>query len=203
MGLSDVKVFITILVVEYWITSWLDVVTELVSLDESFDGSYDGKLEVFFPEFLLWSFDSKFIGSDEGNKLGSTDGKVIENILVNVDVIILGLDVVTDLVSLDGYFDVYNYGYLESLFIGYLLGSTYVKVLGFDDVITMMLSYGSVIGTILGNVDVIIVRLNFGTYMGSLDESFDGSNDCKHGGLLIGDSMWSIGGKVVGLNEDM
>ena len=39
--------------------------------------------------------DVKVHGSDKGIKLGSTDGKVIGNILGNVYVIVLGLDVGT------------------------------------------------------------------------------------------------------------
>ena len=35
----------------------------------------------------------------------STDGKVLDTILVNLDGTILGIDVVTDLGSLDGTFD--------------------------------------------------------------------------------------------------
>ena len=45
------------------------------------------------------------LGSDEGIKLVSNDGKVIETILGNVDEITLGIDVGTYLGSLDGLFD--------------------------------------------------------------------------------------------------
>ena len=40
-------------------------------------------------------------GSDEGIKLVLSNSKVLGDILRNVDVIILGIDVVTELVSLD------------------------------------------------------------------------------------------------------
>ena len=53
------------------------------------------------------------LGSDEGIKLGSTDGKVLSTIRVNVDGIILGLDVGTELGSLDGSVDGFNDGKLE------------------------------------------------------------------------------------------
>ena len=51
-------------------------------------------------------------GSSEGIKVGSTDVKLIGTIIKNVDGITLGIDVGTDLVSLDGPFDVSNYGKL-------------------------------------------------------------------------------------------
>ena len=57
-------------------------------------------------------------GSDEGIKLGCTDGKVLGTILVNVDGIILGIDVGTYLGSLDGYFDGSNDENLEGLLLG-------------------------------------------------------------------------------------
>ena len=45
------------------------------------------------------------LGFDEGIKLGSTDGKVIGAILVNVDLITLDIDAGTELGLLDGSFD--------------------------------------------------------------------------------------------------
>ena len=45
------------------------------------------------------------LGSDEGIKLGYTDSEVIDTILVDVDGITLGIDVVTELSSLDGSLD--------------------------------------------------------------------------------------------------
>ena len=44
--------------------------------------------------------DGKVVGSDKGIKLGSIDGKMIGNILGNVDVITLGIDVGINLGSL-------------------------------------------------------------------------------------------------------
>ena len=57
------------------------------------------------------------IGSDKGIKLVSTYDKVIGAILGNVYRITRGLDVGTDLGSLDGSFDDSNGGKLEVLFI--------------------------------------------------------------------------------------
>ena len=57
------------------------------------------------------------IGSDKGIKRVSTDGKVIGIILGNVHGITLGLDVRTELSSLDGSVDGYNYGKLEGLLL--------------------------------------------------------------------------------------
>ena len=45
------------------------------------------------------------LGSDEGIKLGYTDGKVFGTILGNVDIITLGIDIGTELGFLDGSFD--------------------------------------------------------------------------------------------------
>ena len=56
------------------------------------------------------------LGSDEGIKLGSADGKVLGTILGNIYVITLGIDLGTDLVSLNGSLDGYNYGKLEGIF---------------------------------------------------------------------------------------
>ena len=61
----------------------------MVSLDGSFVGYIDGKLD----KLLL------------GDSIGSTDGKLLGTILVYVYVITLGIEVVTDLGSLDGSFD--------------------------------------------------------------------------------------------------
>ena len=64
------------------------------------------------------------LGSDEGIKLVSTDGKVFGTVLGNVDVISLGIDFGTYLGSLDGYFDYSNYDKLDLLFLGDSLGYT-------------------------------------------------------------------------------
>ena len=87
------------------ITLGLDVGTYLDSLDGSFDGSNYSKIWVLLIVDSLGSTDGKVIGSDECIKLGSTDGKFLGTILGNVDGIILGLDVGTELVYLDGSFD--------------------------------------------------------------------------------------------------
>ena len=58
------------------------------------------------------------IGSDEGIKLVSNDGKVLGTIPGNVDVITLRIDIGTDLGSLDVSFVGFNDGKLEGLLIG-------------------------------------------------------------------------------------
>ena len=72
-------------------------------------------------------------GSDKGIKLGSTDGKVLGTVLVNIDGITLVLDIGTELGFLDGSFDGSNDGKLEVLFLGDSMGSTNGKVLGSDE----------------------------------------------------------------------
>ena len=54
-------------------------------------------------------------------------------ILVNVDLITLGIGVGTYMGSLDGSFDGYNDGKLEVIFIGDSLASNDGKVLGSDE----------------------------------------------------------------------
>ena len=58
----------------------------------------------------MWSTGVKVLGYNEVIKLVSSYGKVISNILGNVEGIVLGIDVGTELVSLDVYFDGSNYG---------------------------------------------------------------------------------------------
>ena len=77
--------------------------------------------------------DGKVLGSDEGIKLGSTDGKIFVIILGNGDGITLGLDVGTELLFLDGSFDGSNDCKLEVLLIGDSLLSTDGTVLGSDE----------------------------------------------------------------------
>ena len=91
--LSDDTVLGNILGDIYGITFWIDVVTELCSLDGFFDGSNDGKLDRLLLIYSLVYTDGKVIGSDEGIKLGYNDGKVLGTILGNGNVITLGLDV--------------------------------------------------------------------------------------------------------------
>ena len=64
---------------------------------------------------MLRSTKGKLYCSDEGIILVSTDGNVLGTILGNVDRIILGLDVGTEIGYLDGFFDGYNYDKLEGL----------------------------------------------------------------------------------------
>ena len=107
--------------------------------------------------------------------MGSPDGKFLVNLLVNLYGVTLGLDVVTELGSLDGS----NDGLLEVLLLRGSLGYTDGKFLGFGEGIKLENIYGEVIGTILVNVDGIALGVDFGTELGSLYGSFDGSNDGK------------------------
>ena len=70
------------------------------------------------PRDQIGSTDGKVIGSDEVIKMVLIYGKLLGTVVVNVDVITFGVDVVTELVSLDGYFDGSNDGKIEGLFIG-------------------------------------------------------------------------------------
>ena len=54
-------------------------------LNVSFDGYNYGKLEGLCLVYLLVSTDVKVLGSVEGIKLGSTDGRVLSTTLGNVD----------------------------------------------------------------------------------------------------------------------
>ena len=67
------------------------------SLDGFFDGSNDGNIECFLLLGSLVYTDAKFLGSDEGTKLGFTGGKVSGTILRKVDIITLGIDIGTEL----------------------------------------------------------------------------------------------------------
>ena len=80
----------------------------------------------------LGSTDGNVLCSDGGFKLGLFEGKLVGTILVNVNGITLGLDVVTELGSLDGSFDSSNDVNLEVLLLVYSLGSTDGEVLGSD-----------------------------------------------------------------------
>ena len=126
---------------------------------------------------LLGSTDGKVLGSYEGIKLGLSGGKVLGTILGNVYVIILGMDVGTELVSLDGLFDGSNDGKLERLFLGDSLEYTDGKLIGSDEGIKLVSADDKVLGIILGNVDGIILGIDDRTDLRSLDESFDGYND--------------------------
>ena len=94
----------------YGITLGMDVGTELISLDGSFDVFNDGKLEGLLLGGSLGYTGSKFLGSDECIKLISTDGKVVGTILGDFFGVTLGLDDETDMGSLDIFFDCFNDG---------------------------------------------------------------------------------------------
>ena len=76
---------------------------------------------------------------------------MIGTILVNVDGIVLGIDVGTDLGYLDGSLDGYNNENIEGLSLGGSLEYTDGKVLGSYEFIKLVSTDGKVLGTILGN----------------------------------------------------
>ena len=90
----------------------------------------------------LVSADGKFLNSNEGIKLVSTDENFIGPILGNVDEITIGIDVGTELGYLDGSFGGSNYGKIEGLFLGFSLGYSDGKVPGSDEGIKLGLFYG-------------------------------------------------------------
>ena len=94
------KVLVTILGKLYEITLGFDVGTDLVSSYGFFDGLDSGNLKALLIGESLEYTDGKVIGSDEGIKLGSKDGKGLGTVIVNVDGITLGLDVGINPVSL-------------------------------------------------------------------------------------------------------
>ena len=67
--------------------------------------------------YSLLLSDGRVIGSDEGIILGFTDGELLDTILINIDEITLGIDVGTDLVSLDGYLYGSNYGTIQVMLL--------------------------------------------------------------------------------------
>ena len=73
------------------------------------------------------------LGSDEGIKLGLSDGEVLGTILGNVDGITLGIGVGTELAPLDGSFGGSNDDNLEGLLLENLLVYTGGKVIGSDE----------------------------------------------------------------------
>ena len=73
-------------------------------------------------------------------------------IIVNVDGITVKIDVLTELVSLDGSLDDYNDGLLEGLLLGDSLVSTDGKALGSDEGTKTIFTDGKVLFNILGNV---------------------------------------------------
>ena len=131
----------------------LDFGTDLGSLYGSFDGSNDDKLEGLFLGDSLRYTAGKLHSSDEGLKMVCTDGKLFVTIPVNVDRITLGLDIGTNLVSLDGSFDGSNDGKLEGLLIGYAMGYIDGKLLGSDGGIKLGSTDGKVF-TLVPNIQI-------------------------------------------------
>ena len=100
-----------------------------------------------------------------------------------------------------GPFFCYNDGKLEVLLLGDSLGTTDVKVLGYDEGINLVSTDGEVIVNILVNLDGITLGVDVGIYLGSLDGSYGGYNDGKLERLFIADSLSSTDGKVLGYDE--
>ena len=123
---------------------------------------------------------------DKGIKLGSTDGKVIDTILGNLDGIALGIDVGNERGYLDGAFDDFNDGKLEVIFLGDSLGFTVGKVLVYDEGIKLGSTDGYCFGTKLGNVYGITLGIEIGTELGYLDGSFDGCYDKNLNSYYLG-----------------
>ena len=113
LGSTDGEVLCTLLVNVDGIKIGFDFGTDMGSLDGSFDCFNDDKLERLLLGCSLGYSHFKVLGSDEGIKLGSTDGNVFFNLLVNLDVIIFGINVGTELIYLDGSFDGSNDGNIE------------------------------------------------------------------------------------------
>ena len=93
LGYPYGEVFIIKLGEVYGIKLGLDVRIYMGSLDGPFDGCNIGKIEDLVLGESLEYNDGKMLGSDEVINLVSTDGKVLDTMLENVDVITLGLAV--------------------------------------------------------------------------------------------------------------
>ena len=93
------------------------------------------------------------LGSNEGIKLWSTDGKVCWNILGNIDRITLGLDIGTDLRSLYVSFDGSNDGNPGRLLHGKSIGYIHGKVLVSDEGIKLISTDGKVF-TLVSNMQI-------------------------------------------------
>ena len=100
----------TILLDEDLIILGLNVVTDLGSLEGSFDGAYDVNLDKVLFEGLLGYTSGKLLGSDEGIKLVASGGEVVGTLMEDVYVTLLVLDVSSQLDYLDGYYVGSNYG---------------------------------------------------------------------------------------------
>ena len=85
---------------------------------------------------------------------------MLGTIIGNVDGTTLGIDVETELGSLDGSFYGSNDYKHESLFFGDSLVYTDGKVLGYDEGIKLGLFDGKVTGTIIGNVYAITLGID-------------------------------------------
>ena len=92
-----------------------------------------------------------------------SDGEVIDTAIGNVNGITLGIDIGTDMVSLEGYFDVSNDDKVEGLYLGDSMKSTDGGLLGYDEAIKLGLSDGKVIYNIHGNVDGITPGIDVGS----------------------------------------
>ena len=105
---------------------------------------------------------------------------------------------------MDGSFDGYDDGKFEGLFLGGSLVSTDDKALGSNEGIKLGSTDVKFLGTILGilgNVYGITLGIDIRTKLGFLDGSFDVSNDGNLEGLLLGDSLRSTDGKLLGSDE--
>ena len=85
--------------------------------------------------------------------------------------------------------------------LGVLLGYTNDKAIGSDEGINLISTYGKLLITIIGNVDGITLDIDIGTELGFLHGSFDGSNDIKLEGLLLGVLLGSTNYKALGSDE--
>ena len=99
--------------------------------------------------------------------------------------ITLGLDVGSDMSSLDGSFDGSDYGKLNGLLLGDSMVYTDSKVIVSDGKMQLGLCGGKVIGTIIGSIYGITLSINVGTEGVSLDGSFVVSNYSNFEGLLL------------------
>ena len=70
-----------------------------------------------------------------------------------------------------------------------------------DECIKLGYTDGKVFVTILGNIDIITLGIYIGTKLGFLVGSFDVSNESKLEGLLLGDSVGSTDGELLGSDE--
>ena len=203
LGSTHGKLLATIFADVDEITLGIDVGPELGHLGGSFDTSNDGNHQGLLLGVSLVPTGGKVIVSDQGIKLRSTDCKLLVTILVNVDGTTLGLDVGTEMGSLDGSFNDSNDDNIGSLLIGESLGYNEGMVLGSNEGTKLGYTDGKVLDTILGNVDKITLGLDFGTELSYLDNIFDASNNRNFEGLLLGDSLVYDDGKVLGCDEGM